>query len=182
MLPRLCALTGSSPRAWGIRQFDRLRILPIRFIPTCVGYTRCALLLESPMVVHPHVRGVYRIGATMKLSSCGSSPRAWGIPVLRLSVRHDRRFIPTCVGYTGSAPGAPAPGPVHPHVRGVYILSHRLCKSPMRFIPTCVGYTPLGQPVQLQHRFIPTCVGYTCGPAVCGAADHGSSPRAWGIH
>jgi len=53
-------VTGSSPRARGIRQFPNIRPSDFRFIPACAGNTRVA-------GVGPSV-------------ACGSSPRARGIP------------------------------------------------------------------------------------------------------
>ena len=53
-----------------------------RFIPTCVGNTfgQSHLLRQPP--VHPHVRGEYRQWWEYEGRPYGSSPRAWGIPVL----------------------------------------------------------------------------------------------------
>ena len=92
-----------------------------RFIPTCVGLTfgrsshatpaggssprAWGLLIRLDISfafksVHPHVRGAYGIQ--------GICPQA------------APRFIPTCVGLTGTAFGHGAVLSVHPHVRGAY--------------------------------------------------------------
>ena len=50
---------GSSPRAWGIRPARYRCPVPDRFIPTCVGNTRCSSKRCKAKAVHPHVRGEY---------------------------------------------------------------------------------------------------------------------------
>ena len=55
----LKAPAGSSPRAWGIRIDDALILLPVRFIPTCVGNTPPDPPDQFFLSVHPHVRGEY---------------------------------------------------------------------------------------------------------------------------
>ena len=92
--------TGSSPRAWGIRQHPTNGSLSGRFIPTCVGYTAFWPGWPCSAAVHPHVRGVYR-------GHLGQG-------------QNDFRFIPTCVGYTAHASALMIRSAVHPHVRGVY--------------------------------------------------------------
>ena len=153
-----------------------------RFIPTCVGYT----LTATPWTE----------------LTCGSSPRAWGILLMQKTVEIYKRFIPTCVGYThhqqrrldqqgGSSPRAwgirlrvlsvSFSFPVHPHVRGVYIVffphgTHFSGSSPRAWGIRVI----INNPVQ-DFRFIPTCVGYTFSRAASSREMAGSSPRAWGI-
>ena len=50
---------GSSPHAWGILAEIGVRGFPDRFIPTCVGNTKCLLRLLGLPAVHPHMRGEY---------------------------------------------------------------------------------------------------------------------------
>ena len=172
---------GSSPRAWGIRGAGGAGMPMSRFIPTCVGNTCRQPWRPSCSAVHPHVRGEYGISRNWHSPISGSSPRAWGIPDIEEILGLVFRFIPTCVGNTSPDWNRTHNVPVHPHVRGEYLLF---------FFHTL-----------LEIRFIPTCVGNTC-PRLCGAAllsvhphvrgeywvsrlsrsgRFGSSPRAWGI-
>ena len=111
---------GSSPRAWGI-QGDRVpHGAQRRFIPTCVGNTEREEEDNSTLTVHPHVRGEYSGVALLHASSCGSSPRAWGIRKGKRKIIALSRFIPTCVGNTPAWPCSMPAVAVHPHVRGEY--------------------------------------------------------------
>ena len=124
----------------------------------------------------------------------------WGtLPISALAIlKH--RFIPTCVGNTGSNYSQCHLKAVHPHVCGEhYAPKHFMYlhfgSSPrvwgtrgeccmyvpwLRFIPTCVGNTQLGE-----H----TANMMTVHPHVCGEHSpglytaipvSGSSPRVWG--
>ena len=93
-------LTGSSPRAWGIRRLGRYLPIWRRFIPTGVGNTRMAAIRASLKPVHPHGRGEYSMLARMIDGKGGSSPRAWGIRACNESGCVSKRFIPTGVGNT----------------------------------------------------------------------------------
>ena len=191
---------GSSPRAWGTRTSDRLRIFPWRFIPTGVGN---APHLPTPCPtrpVHPHGRGERRIGRGEKLHHVGSSPRAWGTRPKKPVRRQIRRFIPTGVGNAHRWPAPWAAGPVHPHGRGERG-THRGVKRP------CYGSSPRAWgTLVLAHdddgavRFIPTGVGNAVRVKIIvfllavhphGRGERGlvplqhqlkggSSPRAWG--
>ncbi len=73
---------GSSPRVWGILlSFYREGNSPW-FIPTCVGNTINRAVIESPILVHPHVCGEYIYFFFTQSGYTGSSPRVWGIPYL----------------------------------------------------------------------------------------------------
>ena len=91
---------GSSPRAWGIHASLRR------------GANR--------VTVHPHVRGEYVETHVFVLYNDGSSPRAWGIQTANTRGLALCRFIPTCVGNTGSRSPLQPFRSVHPHVRGEY--------------------------------------------------------------
>ena len=91
---------------------------------------------------------------------------------------------------------------VHPHVRGEYLgLGHGLSPVPgssprawgilepktaqakdTRFIPTCVGNTASAHALRAGRAVHPHVRGeyLPCGVSISG--QHGSSPRAWGIH
>ena len=108
---------GSSPHAWGILT-SAVRDIVIRwFIPTCVGNTQwlqgfqgfcsvhphmrgCLSPNCVPHTVHPHMRGEYVALSEGAVSSCGSSPHAWGIRICECLSHLVLRFIPTCVGNT----------------------------------------------------------------------------------
>jgi len=81
------ALGGSSPRAWGIRDWVGQGPAITRFIPTGVGNTPPSLIRPSNTSVHPHGRGEYGFSVWIMLAKCGSSPRAWGIRVIRRAGR-----------------------------------------------------------------------------------------------
>ena len=153
--------SGSSPRAWGTQ--DRLdHVVGVRrFIPTCVGNTRCRASRRRWPPVHPHVRGEHSLSSRFTSASTGSSPRAWGTHdqvdvILRMS-----RFIPTCVGNTATARKSIATWPVHPHVRGEHWPETRFGIAQAGSSPRAWGTrTPERRP-HWQRRFIPTCVGNT---------------------
>ena len=111
---------GSSPRAWGLYDLSPERRYIIRFIPTCVGFMWCWAHNAIKLSVHPHVRGVYKMGQVANLMKM--------------------RFIPTCVGFITSQEVPDVDLSVHPHVRGVYGRQIKVVLSNQRFIPTCVGF------------------------------------------
>ena len=199
---RVDGQSGSSPRAWGILFFDGHAQALLRFIPTCVGNTRCLSCSGPPRTVHPHVRGEYHTAIRIMHTAHGSSPRAWGILAGFEAAQREARFIPTCVGTTcGSGSGRPSRA-VHPHVRGEYSRSRRIMSSRTGSSPRAWGIPGSWASDAMRARFIPTCVGNTSllltvislksvHPHVRGEYGHkagffstvsGSSPRAWGIH
>ena len=97
--------SGSSPRAWGTRPWRWCWTARCRFIPTCVGNTRCRLPRSSRCSVHPHVRGEHAYLVPDADVEDGSSPRAWGTQAAAQVGRSSCRFIPTCVGNTARARG-----------------------------------------------------------------------------
>ncbi len=133
---------GSSPRAWGTpsgqksagsaRRFiptcvgNTIILLPFagrrrRFIPTCVGNTVAQRAEHIDRAVHPHVRGEHVWIYVSSSDQSGSSPRAWGTPLLGSLSSNVLRFIPTCVGNTSNSDIQLHPSPVHPHVRGEHL-------------------------------------------------------------
>ena len=116
--------------------------------------------------VHPHVCGVYSSILSTLLSTCGSSPRVWGLHTFSVSQFAELRFIPTCVGFTAQMAlvgfhlggSSPRVWGLQQHI--VYATVH------LRFIPTCVGFTIACTCARAPvARFIPTCVGFTFFPA-----------------
>ena len=152
---------GSSPHAWGILCGNGAREAQRRFIPTCVGNTRCGRTCRDPWPVHPHMRGEYVILALYGLISAGSSPHAWGIPVFNAGRLPGFRFIPTCVGNTCVLTRDPGTASVHPHMRGEYSSLSRGMTPSTGSSPHAWGIRIIKTFVFFGIRFIPTCVGNT---------------------
>ena len=152
-----------------------------RFIPTCVGFILAIIPCRNNVPVHPHVRGVYLCSASRQGGNHGSSPRAWGLCVIKCSSKRSGRFIPTCVGFMHPAPPSPFPPAVHPHVRGVYVLSRTQGMYGDGSSPRAWGLYHLLMARQRQARFIPTCVGFMLEKKKPMRPLYGSSPRAWGL-
>ena len=135
---------GSSPHTWGIRSFgsgslgfiavhphirgayrclcDNL-LTPVRFIPTYVGHTENLRVFSLGHPVHPHIRGAYALLFGGEGWQVGSSPHTWGIRCPLHLPGTCTRFIPTYVGHTISKSVLSAPGSVHPHIRGAYVVT-----------------------------------------------------------
>ena len=130
---------------------------------------------------HPRLRGVYSSGPPPGGSGAGSSPLARGLPVPRSDPMPQRRIIPACAGFTGTAVRSDAAETDHPRLRGVYrVMVPGLGKS--------VGSSPLARGLLLDRpvrgpgrRIIPACAGFT--PYAYGATgpdrDH---PRLRGVY
>ena len=109
--------------------------------------------------------------------------------------------ISTCVGNTSRPSTIPTSSTVHPHMRGEYLRYSSAQVSKIGSSPRAWGILLIIQTTSRCMRFIPTCVGNTAdrrpekrhqpvhphvrGEYACSenrrAANHGSSPRAWGI-
>ncbi len=102
MIRRPCfsASCGSSPHAWGTRKRGLSSTGSYRFIPTRMGNTPGRIPQSGRLSVHPHTHGEHISGAVVGRRPAGSSPHAWGTPVLRERRRPDARFIPTRMGNT----------------------------------------------------------------------------------
>ena len=97
----LCAIDGSSPRAWGIRFLLLLSVAGTSGSSPRAWGIRVAIITFSPVFsVHPHVRGAYDVLPEKNPEPNGSSPRAWGIRTIYAVQSEVLRFIPTCVGHT----------------------------------------------------------------------------------
>ena len=154
-------ITGSPPRAWGIRIRAERMTLTRRFTPTCVGNTCIARLPCRSCSVHPHVRGEYFADWRRAEAAPGSPPRAWGIrPVLSLLDARSR-FTPTCVGNTAKLTPSRFSLPVHPHVRGEYCGGMFLSLSATGSPPRAWGIREQPDAADDPARFTPTCVGNT---------------------
>ena len=157
----LAVVSGSSPRAWGIRTAGGLHSVQSRFIPTCVGNTAFSISSLVLRSVHPHVRGEYSFSRPFAQMYVGSSPRAWGIQHSCRAVPVSSRFIPTCVGNTYQQTTVRHLRPVHPHVRGEYRCQPVCHTNEVGSSPRAWGIPSRRSEMRLYCRFIPTCVGNT---------------------
>ena len=152
---------GSSPHAWGIPEPPYGPPYNPRFIPTCVGNTSTQLLQQVEHTVHPHMRGEYSCRIAGSSGHSGSSPHAWGIRP-RFFLQHEAgRFIPTCVGNTAASRMAPRSRPVHPHMRGEYMVKSYTASGYTGSSPHAWGIRSDVLGSEAGGRFIPTCVGNT---------------------
>ena len=131
----------------------------------------------------------------------GSSPRVWGILILRWLGAGLVRFIPTGVGNTRVLPGCTVALSVHPHGCGEYLSLDHPCLFRPGSSPRVWGILGSRNDKCTAFRFIPTGVGNTVLPSRipirmevhphgCGEYQEfrqffspccGSSPRVWGI-
>ena len=111
--------------------------------------------------VHPHIRGEYESDAPIEIAHCGSSPHPWGIPLPEVEALGAMRFIPTSVGNTHQFRARLCNWPVHPHIRGEYVLSYVASSALSGSSPHPWGIQPGRVPHGLLGRFIPTSVGNT---------------------
>ncbi len=195
-------VSGSPPRAWGIRLTCGPIPRVLRFTPTCVGNTyilricstvksgsppRAWGIRRRPRAapqscsVHPHVRGEYTICFCSGVSWYGSPPRAWGIPCGSALANPEPRFTPTCVGNTTPARvrcvgfrGSP------PRAWGIRP-RHYAAADDVRFTPTCVGNTSPSTPTCGQAAVHPHVRGEYGATSAAARGGLGSPPRAWGI-
>ena len=193
-------MCGSSPRTWGTLPNCVMAVGAGRFIPTHVGNTCSASLVNEATTVHPHARGEHFFVGFSFVSSPGSSPRTWGTPHRQRSRNCAARFIPTHVGNTDLAVGKVALVPVHPHARGEHAVADQhmlgvagssprtwgtrtLCvlrREDTRFIPTHVGNTSAIHANARNLSVHPHARGEHCGVRAALPAAPGSSPRTWG--
>ena len=172
-----------------------------RFIPTYVGHTVGYPVRCGNVAVHPHIRGAYHLDFVGDGKHGGSSPHTWGIRQFAAFAPVKVRFIPTYVGHTPSISAFIIRGPVHPHIRGAYVVwnisNHqlrgssphtwgiRLRVSPLpwsaRFIPTYVGHTQFGTEERQTQSVHPHIRGAYSTTISCPLPKYGSSPHTWGI-
>jgi len=146
------------------------------------------------------VHGELGFNDILMLRQPGSSPRAWGTPTAGGIPGADHRFIPTCMGNSGTEDQHTHIRAVHPHVHGELPALGRFLDVDHGSSPRAWGTHRDGDPGRPGRRFIPTCMGNSVSdrsrrPAASvhphvhgelGADDKqvsirlGSSPRAWG--
>ena len=130
----------------------------------------------------------------------GSSPRAWGTHLHQSPSQISDRFIPTCMGNSGSNAPKPSRRAVHPHVHGELGVGVAPGPPGVGSSPRAWGTRSTGGGWWMSARFIPTCMGNSATvfrvfphvsvhPHVHGElargesvnwGGFGSSPRAWG--
>ena len=150
---------GSSPRRWGNQYACYSRLHAHRFIPTQVGKSIWAIMINVLATVHPHAGGEIVPLGLKSLLTIGSSPRRWGNLQAIKRVEAQNRFIPTQVGKSSFALMTFLARSVHPHAGGEIVLNcfwrhwpdgssprrwgnhaiRHIAASTMRFIPTQVG-------------------------------------------
>ena len=192
---------GSSPHTWGIQLFFRVQCANPRFIPTYVGHTVLSEKQRKILAVHPHIRGAYNFFNFSGNLLRGSSPHTWGILQDAFSWSIFLRFIPTYVGHTSINARLPITFPVHPHIRGAYVIRRRPVRLRHGSSPHTWGIQTKDKDEKKAKRFIPTYVGHTAaficrnvfsavhphirgayvGSATCRHSFVGSSPHTWGI-
>ena len=152
---------GSSPHTWGILGAAVASCLHLRFIPTYVGHTSPCNPLVGGGSVHPHIRGAY-MGRPAKIYvKNGSSPHTWGILQSIERQRFALWFIPTYVGHTRPSRRPRRGAPVHPHLRGAYLLDTRQSFRAAGSSPHTWGIQAGAAINARSRRFIPTYVGHT---------------------
>ena len=152
-------------------------------------------------MVHPHIRGAYRVSSCILSAASGSSPHTWGILNPADYADMTVRFIPTYVGHTPVDCRAGQRPSVHPHIRGAYAGHGRHTLTSVGSSPHTWGILVAQSADGLEVRFIPTYVGHTSAPGTapkgCPVHPHirgayvdmmhqisrhgGSSPHTWGI-
>jgi len=152
-------MSGSSPRAWGTREYRGSRLRYARFIPTCMGNSLPANPIGSDTPVHPHVHGELAKALILEIFWDGSSPRAWGTRRGRMSETLVGRFIPTCMGNSGARWSSGRRWPVHPHVHGELESGGDDDALGAGSSPRAWGTRGADRELSLAIRFIPTCMG-----------------------
>ena len=94
-----------------------------------------------------------------KVSSAGSSPRAWGTQLTGTELLFKYRFIPTGVGNSFQTGELVSAATVHPHGRGELAMAADAFTKPYGSSPRAWG-THAAPEIRLGcYRFIPTGVG-----------------------
>src|SRR5690606_6359902 len=109
--------------------------------------------------VHPHSRGERVTSNSAAISTCGSSPLAWGEGWRGSGGSWRRRFIPTRVGRGPASSPPSAPRAVHPHSRGERVVVVSVVAPFLGSSPLAWGEGWRGSGGSWRRRFIPTRVG-----------------------
>ena len=191
---------GSSPYAWGARPPESLSAPAAGIIPIRMGSTLRRNRQRPESRDHPHTHGEHLDLVRSNPTSAGSSPYAWGAPLVAWMTEKVGGIIPIRMGSTQC--GAEVLDSVgdHPHTHGEHRASRprrtrRRGSSPyawgaqvsvawadenVRIIPIRMGSTALTIQVKLGFEDHP----HTHGEHAPGMASvswfQGSSPYAWG--
>jgi len=152
---------GSSPHAWGTHD-----LLPVpdqfpRFIPTRMGNTPPQRLVTGARSVHPHTHGEHEPMPSVRYSTIGSSPHAWGTRKPAGIPRNRIRFIPTRMGNTRCYCQSIARVSVHPHTHGEHVLCLDRGLKQFGSSPHAWGTHSSVAVSVFDPRFIPTRMGNT---------------------
>ena len=109
---------GSSPRMRGKPMLAIVRHLRVRIIPAHAGQTSSLLLSILPTSDHPRACGANTAARPSPWSTCGSSPRMRGKPIINRVDGRSRRIIPAHAGQTSPSPTLGVPCPDHPRACG----------------------------------------------------------------
>ena len=193
-------MNGTSPHAWGKRDFWRPCARIRRNIPTCVGKTNLRVRMILFASEHPHMRGENDGHRLKRSGTAGTSPHAWGKQGDEGAGHPATRNIPTCVGKTLLLPIFAFGEPEHPHMRGENSHSSKDALPQPGTSPHAWGKRRCPGVARLAARNIPTCVGKTWRRQrpPCRSSEHphmrgenlgcttgsrlvpGTSPHAWG--
>jgi len=130
---------GSSPRAWGTLSVEFGYASLPRFIPTCMGNSWNTRVVLNADAVHPHVHGELLFPRVLRVTTSGSSPRAWGTHIEPDQYTGALRFIPTCMGNSNVDEFTGNIFPVHPHVHGELLIVRYFSIQPIGSSPRAWG-------------------------------------------
>ena len=97
---RRFGLTGSSPLARGLLNYEAGNALTQRIIPARAGFTHVHPEQSDTPLDHPRSRGVYTVWRFSLMRSRGSSPLARGLRETMLGMYMRLRIIPARAGFT----------------------------------------------------------------------------------
>ena len=177
----MCAASGSSPLARGLRPRPR----PIRadpgIIPARAGFTPWRRARSPPRKDHPRSRGVYSRCCWSRSGAPGSSPLARGLPVDEVAGAGLAGIIPARAGFTTwSKIAQPARGD-HPRSRGVYRGAGPVRRTGPGSSPLARGLRAVTPTEGARLRIIPARAGFTHQP-VRGVGERRDHPRSRGVY
>ena len=167
---------------WGIQNLHRELRNRCRFIPTHVGHTLAYCFIgRGCSGSSPRMWGILLLRFSQCCLSLGSSPRMWGIHALITHAIVYYRFIPTHVGHTHHLlPPAPLYA-VHPHACGAYERAKEVAIDKYGSSPRMWGIRPAAGIIIHSNAVHPHACGAYDRVRQPGPHERGSSPRMWGI-
>jgi len=150
------------PHTHGEHQVLHASLLSVhRFIPTRMGNTPDGCGDGGTITVHPHTHGEHLKLFCISGIDTGSSPHAWGTPVLHQYPFLCCRFIPTRMGNTSASTHSLSRDAVHPHTHGEHGRIESCFFLAIGSSPHAWGTLPTSLPYAYWIRFIPTRMGNT---------------------